>query len=128
MASFLEAFNPFAEGGPISALTGENGLFTNPTGAWDKFKNGNTNEVNKQIAEQNLAFQRENLDYNRALNEKIFERADTAHQREVQDMRAAGLNPLMSMGGAETGGSAAPTEAIHNDYQHQDMGIMSTMQ
>lgn len=128
MASIFESMNPFAAGSPISALTGEYGLLTNPTGAWDKFKNGNTNEVNKEIAEQNLAFQRENLDYNRALNERIFERADTAHQREVADLRAAGLNPLIATAGAETAGSATPTEALHNDYKHQDMGTLSAFQ
>lgn len=119
--------NPF-KGSPANALIGENGLLTNPSGAWDLFKNGRTNEVNQAIAEQNLAFQRENLDYNRALNEEIFNRADTAYQRQVADMRSAGLNPLMAQGGAETGGSATPTEALHNDFQYQDQGMASALQ
>ena len=61
------------------------------SGLWDRFKNGDTNTVNKDIADQNLAFQRENLEYQKALQQKIFEREDSAYQRTVQDMRASGL-------------------------------------
>lgn len=107
------------KGSPWNALFGEYGLFSNPTGAWDKFKNGNTNEVNQNIASQNLAFQRENLEYEKALQQKIFEREDTSYQRTVNDMRMAGLNPL-SMQGTNGAGEAIQTEAMHNDYQHSD--------
>ena len=46
-------------GSPSDAMFGENGIFSNPEGAWDNFKNGATNQVNKDIAEQNLEYQRE---------------------------------------------------------------------
>lgn len=36
---------------------------------------------------------------NKALTEKQWSREDKAHQREVEDMIAAGLNPLLSAGG-----------------------------
>lgn len=98
------------------------GLFGNPTSAWDQFKNGKTNIVNKDIAEQNLQFQRENLDYQKALQERIFDREDTSYQRTVNDMRQAGLNPL-AMNGTNSAGEAIPTEALHNDFQMQDKGI-----
>lgn len=50
------------------------------------------NDVNWQIAAQNNATQ--------------IEMANSAHQREVADLRAAGLNPILSAGGS---GSAVPS-------------------
>lgn len=98
------------------------GLLTNPSGAWDRFKNGETNVVNKQIADQNLAFQQENLDYQKALQQQIFQREDSAYQRTAADMRAAGISPLM-MNGTNGAGEAIQTEAPQNGYQHSDKGF-----
>lgn len=50
------------------------------------------NAINWEIARQNNATQ--------------IEMANTAHQREVRDLRAAGLNPILSAGG---NGSSTPT-------------------
>lgn len=77
-----------------------------------------TNQQNREIAEQNLGFQRENLDYQKALQKQIFEREDTAYQRTAQDMLAAGLNPL-SMQGTNGAGEVISTSALNNNYQAQ---------
>lgn len=74
------------------------------------------NETNKAIAEQNLGFQRENLEYQKALQQQIFEREDTAYQRTAQDMAAAGINPLM-MNGTDASGDVVSTTPLQNDYQ-----------
>ena len=116
---------------PVTALfgdkqSGDPGLLTNGSDVWDKFKNGKTNEVNENIAKQNLDFQRENLEYEKALQNQIFEREDTSYQRTVNDMRLAGLNPL-SMQGTNGAGEAIQTEAMHNDYQHSDTSSLQAI-
>lgn len=79
-----------------------------------------TNEQNKKIAEQNLAFQREQQDYQKALQQQIFEREDTAHQREIEDLKRAGINPLATAGGnGANAGSVVPLTELNNTYQAQ---------
>lgn len=93
------------------------------TGDWIKDQvEGETgagaNKTNKEIADQNLDFEREKFDYDKALQERIFEREDTAYQRTANDMRLAGMNPL-SMQSTNGAGEAIATTAPHNDYQMQ---------
>lgn len=85
-----------------------------------------TDATNERIAQANLDFQRENFDYQKALQNQIFEREDTAYQRTVDDMRAAGLSPL-SMQNTNGAGSVVPTEALHNDFQAQGYDVESTV-
>lgn len=79
-----------------------------------------TNDLNKEVSEKNLAFQRENLEYQKDLQQQIFEREDTAYQRKVNDLIAAGINPAVAASGSgSNAGSVVNTQALHNDMKYQ---------
>lgn len=82
-----------------------------------RYMSDQTNATNKAIADQNLGFQRDNLDYTKALQQQIFNREDSSYQRTVADMRAAGMSPLV-MNGTNGAGEALATTALNNQYQH----------
>ena len=69
---------------------GLNGLFSGIAGVVGTKM---TNDTNKDIADNNLGFQKDNLDYIKALNQQLMQREDTSYVRTVQDMRNAGLSP-----------------------------------
>lgn len=94
------------------------------TGVISSSNTDKTNATNKEVAEQNLDFQRENLDYQKGLQEQIFDREDTSYQRTVEDMRNAGLNPL-TMNGTNASGEAIATTPLNNDYKAESYKDMS---
>lgn len=89
-------------------------------GVWNYNTNAYNNKINKEIADQNLAFQRENLEYQKDLQQQIFEREDTAYQRKVDDLVKAGINPAVAAtGSGSAAGSIVSTQAPHNDMKYQ---------
>lgn len=99
------------------------------------------NERNYKTNRKDVAWQREqyleNRDYERALQQQIFEREDTAIQRAVQDAGKAGFSPLSVAGGngagagAIVGATQAPSsqQATFNQLSPIDvMGFMRSMQ
>lgn len=99
------------------------------------------NERNHQTKRSDTKWEREqyleNRDYERALQQQIFEREDTAIQRAVQDAGKAGFSPLSVAGGNGAGAGAivgmtqAPTsqQATFNQVSPVDvMGFIRSMQ
>lgn len=112
-------------------------FFGNPSQAWDRFKNGRANELNAEIARENLDYQKERnaiedaryqeetaynrafsederaynrafaedeRAYNRALQDKLFEREDTAYLRQAEQLSKLGINPAaQQLNGANAG-------------------------
>lgn len=65
-----------------------------------------TNQANKEINEENLAFQREQFDYQKQLNQLQMEREDTAFSRLASDAQKNGINPMALAG--SSGASTSP--------------------
>lgn len=65
--------------------------------------------------EDNLKFQKDKLEYDKKLQETIFEREDNAVRRRVADLKAAGINPIFAAGSSAGAGSVVPTIAPHGD-------------
>lgn len=84
-----------------------------------------TNDTNKEIADDNLEMQEKVFKYNKGVQAETWKREDTAYQRTVADMRAAGLSPL-AMNGTNGAGEAVAVTAPQNQYQ-QMMSPLTAM-
>ena len=60
---------------------------------------------------KNFDLQKENLAYQKDLQNRIFEREDNAVQRRVADLVSAGLSPTLAAGSAAGAGSVVSTSA-----------------
>lgn len=82
---------------------------------------------NRAFAENERAYQREwalnQRDYERSLQQKIFEREDTAIARQAEALRAQGINPLsQSMNGLGAGSVVSSSSPNHSSYSGTSAG------
>lgn len=79
-----------------------------------------TNNMNYEINERNI-------EYNTAMTQQQWERDDNAHQREVADLKAAGLSPLATTNGANTSAALGAPNPIAMQAPHIDLNqLMNT--
>lgn len=72
------------------------------TGAVSLYSAKKRNDAQKDVASDTNAFNAEEAQKNRDWQEKM---SNTAHQRQIEDLRKAGLNPILS---AQYGGASTP--------------------
>lgn len=94
--------------------------------------------ANKQNAAVQYAINADQIEAARMNNETAINLANTAHQREVQDLRDANLNPILSANGngsavpsLDTPGLEAPTAnapVIENPLSHVASTVASALQ
>lgn len=73
-------------------------------------------------ATKNREFEEQNLDYQKALQQQVFEREDTAVQRRMNDLIKSGLNPNLAAGSAAGTGSVVGTSAPQQQRSGIDVG------
>lgn len=72
----------------------------------------------------NFISQQKNLNYQKQLQQKLFDREDTSYQRTVADMRNAGLNPL-SMSSTNGSGATVSTTAPVSDLSDFNLSAIA---
>lgn len=100
--SLIKDFTSFFENNPLTA----------PVISIWKGATGQTTQ--EQINQTNADIARENLEYQKAFNEEVFNREDTAMQRAKDDAMKAGFSPLTALGNIRGSNAvvSAPQQAI----------------
>lgn len=74
---------------------------------------------------KNYKLQKEQFEYQKQLQERMFEREDTAVQRQAADMAKAGLSKTLAAGGGASSGPVVQTQAPQMDIPAADLGAFN---
>lgn len=109
---------------------GYNRAFAEEERAYQRAFSAEEQSYNRAFAENQRAYERDwaqnQRDYERHLQEKIFEREDTAIARQADALRAQGINPLsQSMNGLGAGSVVSSSSAPSTGYSGTSSGSSS---
>lgn len=82
-----------------------------------------TGAVNGGISIYNTVQQHQKMEYDKRIQQQIFEREDTAAQRRAADLEAAGLSKTLAAGSAANAGVAVPVQAPQVDASKMDVAM-----
>lgn len=100
------ASESWAHGYSDSIATGSGRTYGREASAEDKARAAEANEIQKQLWAEQANFNAEQAEIDRAFQERM---ANTAYQRAVKDLLAAGINPILAAGNM---GAATPAGAV----------------
>lgn len=116
---------------PVSAGLGFGGGLLG--GVFGIIQNERNISFQKEQNEKQMAWNREQFDYQKGLNTLTMQREDNAVQRRAQDMKQAGINPLLAAGAPaqatsmQTGGGQNAGTAPHQDRNPGEDAINGAM-
>lgn len=77
--------------------------------------------------QENFELQKSELDYQKKLQQQIFNREDTAIQRAAADLEAAGLSKTLAAGSGASSGSVVSTKAPQGVDNIGALGVMASV-
>lgn len=87
------------------------------------FPHVKANEINQK----NYELQQGQFEYEKALQQQIFDREDTAVQRRLNDVTKAGFSPLAALGQSAGAGQVVSTTAPQRQYTMPDTTLMRAL-
>lgn len=85
------------------------------------------NDQAYQLALQNFELQQDVYNYEKDLQNTIFDREDSAVQRRALDLEKAGLSKTLAAGSAANAGSAINVSAPQNIYNPNEISVFSAL-
>lgn len=131
--TFWDMLNPFTAintiGENFEALTGASSVRTNQEAVAlsDKYNQLNYDEQ-VRANNENFRLQQENLDWQKHMYQNQMAREDTSVMRRAQDLRNAGMSPILAAGGGATAQAAPVTMAAQREAPQMGMEGVSSRQ